>query len=597
MRKISLGLVITSFLLITIDVNSQTIVNYETWTGASGCNIFANSTNVPVTVNGNSSNMAHLTAIGQPAYDNANNSVNLDSRINSGQNEGTEYRMTVNFLQGYSYKITVTAARIMSSQTGPNVLLRLDLNSGGSGNNTQCNGTGIIDANASGGLKKSLQIGSNSFSDYVFDYAPLSAAQAYMMVAAIPPASSVPQTILIRKIKIEQIQPPATFTITPNPIQVICGKTNPVNLTINNVSNTPGVTGYTWNLGAGNTWIYNGSAAPATIATAINTLTLSPTCGTTPGSVSATVSVGTLTYPTNTATVSSTNETLSISGPNPLCSGSAVYSVANLPACGATVTGWTASPGGIVQVADNGNNTATVTKLADGQVTLSATVNLTNPCNTGTVNLSSPLSSGAIQLTGYYIINSNYHQPIQRPLYTNNSPIWLPANQSFAVTAYITNPNLPSPSWTRAASSYPFSWSSAGVQLNFSGTSGSTAYNQRNGIFEFTTNTGCGVTTSTYTWPVIVQGWSFRVSASPNPATDNLNVSIIDESEEIKALSKNETVVMTLYNLNSTMAVKTWTFKNSQTKFNLNVSNLKKGHYILKVQKGKYQQSEQIIIE
>lgn len=473
----------------------------------------------------------------------------------------------------------------------------MDLNNGGSGNNTQCNGTGAIDANASGGLKKSLQIGSASFSDYVFDYTPLATGQAYMMVAAIPPASSVPQTILIRKIKIEQIQPPATFTITPSPIQIVCGKVNPVTLTINNVSNTPGVTGYTWNLGAGNTWIYNGAPAPPTIATTTNTLTLSPTCGIIPGSISATVSVGTLTYQTNTATVNSTNETLSISGTNPLCSGSAVYSVANLPTCGATVTNWNATPSGIVQVVDNGNNTATVTKLADGQVTLSATVNLTNNCNTGTVNLTFPLSSGSFPVTGYYIIFSNYHQPIQRTLYNNNSPIWLPANQTFGVYALVTASGIQSPSWTRSPSSYPFTYSPSGPALNFSGSSGSTAYNQRNGIFDFTANTGCGTTTSTFTWPVIVQGWGFRVSASPNPATNNLTVSIVDESPEVKALSKNETVTMTLYNLNSAIAVKTWTFKNNQTKFNLNISNLKKGNYILKVQKGKYQQSEQIIIE
>lgn len=44
--------------------------------------------------------------------------------------------MTLDFKSGYSYKITINAARIMSSQTGPNVLLRLDLNDGGSGNNT-----------------------------------------------------------------------------------------------------------------------------------------------------------------------------------------------------------------------------------------------------------------------------------------------------------------------------------------------------------------------------------------------------------------------------------------------------------------------------
>lgn len=121
-------------LLVLISSNSfsqtQTIINYETWTGASGCNIFSAVTNVPATLNGSNINVAHFTAIGQPAYSSANHSVNLDSRIENGINQGTEYRMTVNFKLGHSYQITVTAARIMSTPTGPNVLLRLDLNNG-----------------------------------------------------------------------------------------------------------------------------------------------------------------------------------------------------------------------------------------------------------------------------------------------------------------------------------------------------------------------------------------------------------------------------------------------------------------------------------
>lgn len=43
----------------------------------------------------------------------------------------------------------------MSSQTGGDVLLRLDLNNGGSGGNNLCTGTGVIDANGSGNLKLS----------------------------------------------------------------------------------------------------------------------------------------------------------------------------------------------------------------------------------------------------------------------------------------------------------------------------------------------------------------------------------------------------------------------------------------------------------
>ncbi|MCO5241180.1 MAG: hypothetical protein M9904_14105 [Chitinophagaceae bacterium] len=68
------------FLLPLLIINtitfSQTIINYQTWTGASGCNVFASLTNVPATINGTNSNIRHLTAIGQPTYDNTNKSVN-----------------------------------------------------------------------------------------------------------------------------------------------------------------------------------------------------------------------------------------------------------------------------------------------------------------------------------------------------------------------------------------------------------------------------------------------------------------------------------------------------------------------------------------
>lgn len=584
---------------------SQTIIDYQSWTSSSGCNIFSDPNNastvvnVPATINGTAGTVAHLTAIGQPTYDNANKTVNLDSRIvNNSLNNGTEYRMTVNFKQGYTYKITVTAIRIMSQQTGANVLLRLDLNNGGSGTNNLCSGTGVIDASGSGNLKLSQQITGSSFAsnaDYVFDYLSLSAAQPYLMIAAIPPSGSVLQTILIRKIKIEETPPPVSFTLA-SPIGVVCGKANPVNLAVTNVYGTPGVTGYTWNLGAANKWIYNGNPAPATISTTGNTLTLSPICGTTPTSLTATAIVGTNSYTTNTPAITPVTETLSITGTNPLCSGTATYSIANLPTCGATVSNWNAIPGGIVQVAGNGN-TANVTKLANGQVTLTATVTLTNACNTSTVNLSLPLSSGAFPLTGYYFVNSNYNQPNQNTLGPNNAAIFLPANQYFAVTAYISNANIPSPSWARATSSYPFTWSSSGIQLNFSGYSGTVAYSQRNGTFDFTANTGCGLTTTTFNWPVIPTSSSFRVVASPNPATNNLVVSIESEAVVTKVSGKSTGIIITLYNLTSTEVVKSWTYKSNQTKFNLDVSSIKKGIYILKVTKDKQEQTKQISIE
>jgi hypothetical protein len=247
-KKLCFLLLFMYFSLISF---SQTIISYNTWTGASGCNIFSDPnnastvTNVPCTINGSNSTIAHLTSVGQPTYDNANKTVNLVSEIiNGSQNQGTEYRITVNFKQSYTYKITITAARIMSSQTGANVLLRTDLNSGGS--NNQCNGTGVIDANGSGNLKKSWQVTNSSFSsadtNYIFDYITLSAPQSYLMIAAIPPAASVYQTILIRRIKIEEIAPAASFTLASSPTTITCGSSTPVTFTATGTNVPPGAT-------------------------------------------------------------------------------------------------------------------------------------------------------------------------------------------------------------------------------------------------------------------------------------------------------------------------------------------------------------------
>lgn len=285
---------------------SQTVINYQTWTGASGCNIFGTLKNVPATINGATNTIPHLTAIGQPTYDNTDKSVNLASQIIGGsQYQGTEYRTTVNFKMGYSYKITVNAARIKTQQTDPDAWLRLDLNNGGSRNNTSCSGTGVIDANGGGGFKQSLAVTSTTFNDYVFNYPSLSTVQAFLMVAVIPTAGSgsSSQSVLIRKITIEETPPP--FNISATPPYMSCGSSSPVTFTINNPPVT-GITGYNWNLGSSNNnWLYNGNPAPPNISSSTNTLILTPVCGKVPNAVGGIVTLnGSNINTTNTASLS-----------------------------------------------------------------------------------------------------------------------------------------------------------------------------------------------------------------------------------------------------------------------------------------------------
>lgn len=587
-------------MLTSIAYSQTVIIDYEAWSPSNPpCRIFPGNTNVPAT-GATGGILQHITSIGQPFYNSTDKSVQIQTTYtlvgSAPTYKGGSFRIYYNFKANYSYTITVTAAAVentVGNQAGPYFRLDVDNSSGGLASNAPCNGPDGVTQNLSGN-PAAQKLSDNAMTDFQF-IMPALGSQSTLNITAIPAENGGIKTVRIRKIKIEETPPPVSFTLA-SPISVTCGKSNPVTLTVTNVYSTPGVTGYTWNIGANNKWIYNGSPAPATITTTGNSIILTPVCGTTPGTVTATANAGVNNYTTNTPSVSSINETLSIIGSNPLCSGSATYSIANLPTCGATVSNWNATPSGIVQVANNGN-TASVTKVSNGQVSLTATVTLTNACNTSTVNLSLPLSSGAVPLTGYYFVNSNYNQPVQNTLGPNNAAIFLPANQAFAVTAYISNPNITSPSWTRNTGSYPFTWSASGIQLNFSGTAGNVAYTSRNGTFDFTSNTGCGLTTTTFTWPVIPTTSSMRVITSPNPATNNLLVTIQSEPVLAKNSGIQGNVTMTLYNTGSTEVVKRWSFKNNQTQFNLNVSGVKKGQYTLKVSRDKIDETKQIIIE
>src|SRR5690606_38020494 len=62
--------------------------------------------------------------------------------------------------------------------------------------------------------------------------------------------------------------------------------------------------------------------------------------------------------------------------------GTSNYSINNLP-CNASVS-WSASPGGVVSLSCTSCPSITLTKLADGVVTLSATITKTNACSSGT---------------------------------------------------------------------------------------------------------------------------------------------------------------------------------------------------------------------
>ncbi|MGH2645324.1 MAG: hypothetical protein ACRDE2_15325, partial [Chitinophagaceae bacterium] len=291
--------------------------------------------------------------------------------VNASTYNGTKYRMAYNFKAGYSYVIHITASADLVGTTGP--WLRVDIDNYGGGGGT-CNGPQSISPNLSGN-PAAIQVNSTTFIDYQFSIPNLSAAHPTLEISAIPDQNAGLKNILIRKIEIIETPPPVSFTL-PTSVNIPCGSTDPQTFTITNEYNSPGVTGYTWNLSSSNGWLYNGSPAPATISTSTNSLTLTPVCGVTPNDISATVAIGSSNYNTNTLKPVITAPPIVINGSDNICSGSQTYTAMGVP-CGAVVS-WSVSPSGIVSISPNGNQ-VTLTRVNDGSVTLTAA--LSTPCN------------------------------------------------------------------------------------------------------------------------------------------------------------------------------------------------------------------------
>lgn len=396
----------------------------------------------------------------------------------------------------------------------------------------------------------------------------------------------------ISQISITQT-PVASFTISSSITSMTCGATNPVTFTINNNGGTTGITGYTWNIGTTpNGWLYNGSPAPATISTTGNTLQLTPDCGKALSSVSATVAVGSNNYNTsNSAGISIIQPSYSISGNSVICSGSAVYSIFPTPSCNSSVS-WQSSNTNIATVTSSGNS-ATVTKVGVGSVTLTATIS--NACG----NTLPPVTK-SIQLgdQGISSINLSWLSSC----YGNSQSVQLDAIPSSAGTNW---------KWTVGSGNFAFTSNSTGspsIQgyvtswaiINLS-------YNGSNCQNQFTTSV------TAYT------NCSYRLAVSPNPATNSINLSI---GSEVKDLQQNymkltlDTTGITkkitkpdlnsdtkgitniyLYDFFTNRLVKKWAYReNSSATYNLNMADVKRGVYVLRVERDNISSTIKVIL-
>ena len=376
--------------MFTCTAYSQTVtIDYETWNPSNPpCRIFSGNTNVQAT-GATGGTITHISSIGKPYYNTTDKEIQIQTiyvSAGAGTWNGGSFRIFYNFKNGYSYTIYVTAAAVEKTegyQTGPYFRLDVDNSIGGLSTNTPCDGPEQVTQNL-GGNPAARKLSLDVMQEIQF-VMPNLGSQSTLNITAIPAQNGGVKTVRIKKIRIEETPPATSFTLASSTNAIICGSVAPITFNITNVANTPGVTGYTWNLGStANGWkLSNGTAAPQIIITnaLTNTLTLTPTCGAVLSSISATAAIGANNYNTNTSSVSINQPTISISGNDAFCNGSSTYSITNLP-CNPSLV-WSISPlAGIASLTTSGNS-CTLTKTGNGFITLTATINAACLSNSG----------------------------------------------------------------------------------------------------------------------------------------------------------------------------------------------------------------------
>lgn len=258
---------------------------------------------------------------------------------------------------------------------------------------------------------------------------------------------------------------------------------------------------------------------------------------------------------------------LSISGGNTVCGATGTFTLNGAPA-GANIQ-WTSSNTSIATVSGTGA-TATVTRVGNGVITLSAQV--VGHCAPNTASIS--LTVGTYDLN-YWSVYTNY---------CLGGSDWELGVQAMSTMPY--QPNL------------QYIWSSGGVDGPPTTTNSYYTYMFPPSCITLTIRAvnacGSGATLNGTFCPPC---GSFRIAATPNPAKDNLKLTIEQGTVNSKTAGKAEVANVNLYAFNTQRLVKQWKLNAKNTSHQLDIRGLAKGHYILEVRVGAERQTTKIIIE
>ncbi|MBN8781739.1 MAG: hypothetical protein J0G98_01640 [Terrimonas ferruginea] len=409
---------------VTIVYSSSSLSNINSC--PSCCNVFNMSGNNPT-----AGGRPHYPVSGGATFDGT--SIRMGTRVDpsAGISSGTAYAIGYTFKIGYNYAVTVDMGYTATPSTAfPKLTLstRTALPNPNDTDPIVCGPVNNSKWISSIGITKAVVYPSQQA---VQTYSPsafsVSAQQNYL-VLTISDGGASTTTALINKVTITETAS-ASFSISSSISSLACGATTPADFTVNNVGGSTGITGYTWNLGANNGWLYQGSPAPPTIGTGGNTLQLVPDCGKALSSVSATVAANGNNYNTsNNITIAVSQPSYLLDGASSLCSGSENYSITGM-VCNSTVL-WEAPPSPQATLSSLTTSPTILTYAGtSGNFTLKANV---TSCGV-TIPVTKPIHVGAYTSSDYTLTGNN------------GSIYWCP-NQSMSY--YVGGQNASNYNWT-----------------------------------------------------------------------------------------------------------------------------------------------------
>lgn len=239
-----------------------------------------------------------------------------------------------------------------------------------------------------------------------------------------------------------------------------------------------------------------------------------------------------------------------------------------------------------------GTNTTRLSNWLDPTATNALTTNTTNV--SALPNTITP--SGNV--IGHYTVNGGSTQySITNDTYQN---LYLPRNSWVSIVFNITTQTFPNNTWS-------FENTTAnGLYFTASFMTSPYGYGTVIKNIYLDAGTNCGTIRRTYTFNVTSIGGFGRVAVSPNPANDNLNVTIIKEaisSNDIDKENQNKLTVtgktnFSISDINTNQVLKRWTFNESKLmNYNLDIRGLKAGVYVLTTERNGETTTTKVIVQ